>query len=209
MQPLPRRRSAGRATTARPLQAGRIAELAWAGQHEQAIAAATVALAGPRLAAARQVELLEQRAKSHSALGDHARAAEDAQAMLGLARQARSASLEALALCRLAAVHTRVERYAAAAESAQAAVAAARKAQQRALEGQALLRLSEAQFRQFDNGAALRHALQAAAIFEGLGDSIWQGRALWAQAYAHDQMGQARERDHTAARRAGTGPRGR
>ena len=36
------------------------------------------------------------------------------------------------------------------------------------------------------------------AIFQALGDAIWQGRALWAQAYAHDQLGQARERDRAA-----------
>ena len=176
----------------------RLAELAWAGQHEQAIAVATDALAAAGLDVALRVELLEQRAASRSALADHASAQVDAQAMLHLARDAHSPALEALALCRMAAVQTRLDRYLAAAESAQAALAAARQARHRWLQAMALFRLSEAQFRAFDNEAALRHAAEAVDIFRALGDRVWQGRALWAQAYAHDQMGRSRERERDA-----------
>ena len=78
-------------------------------------------------------------------------------------------------------------------------MAAARRARRRALEGLALFRLSEAQFRAYDNTEALRHAQQAVAIFEALGDAVWQGRALWAQGYAHDQLGQWRECERAAS----------
>jgi len=176
-----------------------IADSAWAGQHVQAVALATEALATPRLSSAQQIELLDRRADSRVALAAMDEALADAQAMLQLARRDGSAALQAQALCRLAAVQTRQNQLAQAAQSAADALTAARKARRRALEGLALFRLSEAQFRQFDNSAALRHAQQAAAIFESLGDSVWQGRALWAQAYAHDQLGQMRELERCAA----------
>ncbi len=179
-------------------RAAAIADLAWAGQHEQAIARADEALHAPRLGVAQRVELLDRRAESHLALGHMAQATADAQAMLDSARQTRSAALQAQALCRLAAVQTRQNQLTLAAQSAAAALAAARRARQPALRGLALFRLSEAQFRQFDNEQALQHAQQAAAIFEALGDGVWQGRALWAQAYAYDQLGQMRELERSA-----------
>jgi GAF domain-containing protein/CheY-like chemotaxis protein len=179
-------------------QAAQIAELAWAGQHDEVITLASAALATTRAGSARRVELLDQRAESHSALADHAHALEDAKAMLQEAHQAHSRALEALALCRMAAVQTRLGQLVPAAESARASLALARGCRNRRLEALALLRLSEAQFRNFDNAAALRHAQQAAVIFDALHDTVWQGRALWAQAFAHDQLGQAAERERSA-----------
>ncbi|MCU0919705.1 MAG: hypothetical protein MUF16_05130, partial [Burkholderiaceae bacterium] len=199
-QPTPhaprRRRSA--AEGAGPGPTAVIAELAWSGQHEQAVALATEGLAAPGLADAQRIALLDQRADSLLALRELDRAHADAQAMLDLARQAQRPALEAQALCRLAAVQTRQSQYAAAAQSARDALAAARRARRRALEGLALFRLSEAQFRAYANADALRHAQQAVAIFAALGDAVWQGRALWAQGYAHDQLGQWRECEQAA-----------
>jgi tetratricopeptide (TPR) repeat protein len=196
---VPRRRRAGaqRPSLAQTLRS--IAELAWSGQHEQAIERAGAALAAPRLGAAMQLELLDRRADSLCAISDMVRARDDAEAMLQRARRARSMALEALALCRLAAVQTRQGRLAQATDSAAAALAAARRSGKRKLEALALFRLSEAQFRAFDNAAALRHAEQAAAIFAALGDGIWQGRALWAMAFAHEQLGQLDERERSAS----------
>jgi hypothetical protein len=191
-----RRRSATQSAGPGPKAA--VAELAWAGQHEQAVARASDELAATGLAVARRIELLDQRADSHLALRELERAHDDAQSMLDLARQAQRPALLALALCRVAAVQTRQGQYAVAAQSAQQALAAARRARRRALEGQALFRLSEAQFRAYSNAEALRHARQAVAIFAALGDAVWQGRALWAQGYAHDQLGQWRECEHAA-----------
>ena len=147
-----------------------------------------------------RIELLDQRAESRSALADHAAAQEDAQAMLQLARRiaqpgARSAgAVPSWRRCRRGWTSTRKPP-----SPHRPRLAAARKARHRRLQGLALFRLSEAQFRSFDNAAALRHAQQAVAIFEALGDRVWQGRALWAQAYAHDQLGQARERERAAS----------
>jgi GAF domain-containing protein len=169
-----------------------IADSAWAGQHAQAVAQADAALAMAGLGAAQRAELLDRRADSHLALGHTAQALADAQAML---EQADTPLLQAQAQCRLAAVCLRQSQWAAAATAAHQALAEARRARQRRLQAMALFRLSEAQFRQYDNAAALRSAKKSAALFEALGDPVWQGRALWAQAYAHDQIGQARERE--------------
>ena len=63
----------------------RIAALAWAGKQAQAIAAATEALAAPRLGAAQRVALLDLRAESLIAEGRFDHAALDVDEMLALA----------------------------------------------------------------------------------------------------------------------------
>ncbi|HMO45977.1 MAG TPA: GAF domain-containing protein [Rubrivivax sp.] len=173
-----------------------IDDCAWSGQQAQAVALADAALAAPQ-AKARQIELLDRRAYSLMALGDTERAAADAQQMLQLAGEERRPALQALALCRLASLQIRQGRLAAAAASAGEALAAARRSGP-ALQAKALLQLGEAEFRRFDNRAALRHALEAARLFASLGDKAGQGRALWVQAYAHDQLGRTRERERCA-----------
>jgi signal transduction histidine kinase/DNA-binding response OmpR family regulator/tetratricopeptide (TPR) repeat protein len=175
-----------------------IADSAWGGQHAEAVALADEALAHEAHDAAQRVELLDRRADSLMALAETPRALADAQQMLQLADGAGSPGLRAQALCRLAAVQTRQSLYAEAAASAAAALAAARRSGRRALQAMALLRLSEAEFRRFHNRIALQHARQATQLFARLGDTVWQGRALWAEAYAHDQLGQARERERCA-----------
>jgi len=169
-----------------------IGDCAWAGQHAQAVALASEALAAPGLSATQQLDLLDRRAESLLALGDTAQALADAQAMQ---QRADNPSLRAQALCRLAAVQIRQSQWAAAGAAASEALIEARRARHRWLQAMALFRLSEAEFRQYDNAAALRSAQQSVALFEALGDRVWQGRALWAQGYAHDQLGQARERE--------------
>src|SRR5664279_4010933 len=61
-----------------PPMAERVRDLAWAGQHPQAIEQATRALAATGLAVAAQLDLLDLRAESHIAGGDLANAATDA-----------------------------------------------------------------------------------------------------------------------------------
>jgi signal transduction histidine kinase/CheY-like chemotaxis protein/tetratricopeptide (TPR) repeat protein len=178
---------------------GAMAECAWAGQHAQVVALATEALATPGLSSAQQIDLLDRRAESRTALAALDEALVDARAMLQLAQGDGGVVLLAQALCRLAAVQLRQSRFADAAVSATRALAAARRVPRPALQAMALFRLGEAQFRQYDNRTALQHAQQSAALFEALGDRVWQGRALWAQAYAHDQLGQPRERERCAA----------
>ncbi|MBX3642627.1 MAG: GAF domain-containing protein [Rubrivivax sp.] len=178
----------------------RIAALAWAGQHEAAVAAASAALDAPGIGAAQRLRLLDLRAESRCALDEHAAALDDARLMLQLAGTQRGHAPRVQALCRLAAVLMRAGQVGPAREHAAEALALAGRAGDPALEATALLRLAEAQFRSFDNAGALRHAHRAAALFEAQGDRVHQGRALWASAYALDQLNRAAERDRDAAR---------
>ncbi|MFO1215176.1 MAG: GAF domain-containing protein [Burkholderiaceae bacterium] len=197
-------------STARPSRApqqgprgsatARIAALAWAGQHEAAVAAASAALDAPGIGAAQRLRLLDLRAESRCALDEHAAALDDARLMLQLAGTQRGHAPRVQALCRLAAVLMRAGQVGPAREHAAEALALAGRAGDPALEATALLRLAEAQFRSFDNAGALRHAHRAAALFEAQGDRVHQGRALWASAYALDQLNRAAERDRDAAR---------
>ena len=165
-----------------------VADLAWTGRHEPAIARATEHLAARGLTPARRAELLDLRAESRIARGDFARAAEDAQQMLAWAR---TPALQALARCRMAFVQTRLGEFTTAAGAARQAQAAARQARKPWLEALALLRLSEALWRAGDDAAGLAAAEDAAARFERLGDAMWQGRALWSQAVALFKSGRA------------------
>ena len=197
-------------STARPSRApqqgprgsatARIAALAWAGQHEAAVAAASAALDAPGIGAAQRLRLLDLRAESRCALDEHTAALDDARLMLQLAGTQRGHAPRVQALCRLAAVLMRAGQVGPAREHAAEALALAGRAGDPALEATALLRLAEAQFRSFDNAGALRHAHRAAALFEAQGDRVHQGRALWASAYALDQLNRAAERDRDAAR---------
>ena len=82
------------------MNAQQIADLAWAGQHEQAIAAATAALKRKALAADDRMTLLDLRSESYIAVGDLALAAADAKAMKALAAREGDAALDASALRR-------------------------------------------------------------------------------------------------------------
>ena len=165
-----------------------VADLAWTGRHEPAIARATELLAGRRLGGARRAEVLDLLAESRMALGDFALAAENAKAMLALAR---TPALQALARCRMAFVQTRLGEFTTAAGAARQAQAAARRARKPWLEALALLRLSEALWRAGSAEEGLAAAEQAAECFEHLRDTMWQGRALWSQAVALHILGRA------------------
>jgi class 3 adenylate cyclase len=73
-----------------------VSGLAWAGQHAQAIELATAALAAAGLRVGSRLDLLDLRAESSIAQGDLERAGADADAMLGLADHARTATFKAL-----------------------------------------------------------------------------------------------------------------
>jgi signal transduction histidine kinase/DNA-binding response OmpR family regulator len=194
--PAPRRPAARHTLAARLRE---LEDLAWAGRHAQAEALAGETLAGPGLDPATQVALLDRRADSRIARGRLAAALDDVRRMQALADAAAAAALQARALLRRAALHTRQDQPADAEAAAAQALALARRARQRPLQAMALFRLAEAQFRRHDNAAARRHARAAAALFAALGDRVWQGRALWAEAYACDQLTLPRERDRLAA----------
>ncbi|MEY2897193.1 MAG: hypothetical protein RL669_1462, partial [Pseudomonadota bacterium] len=116
-----------------------VAGLARTGQHEQAVQAATSALAANGLSPQQQLSLFAQRAESLLALLRLNDAEADANAMLALARRTKSVAHQAQALACLAHVQTRQERSEVAQATAAAAVAAARHCRRRELVALALL----------------------------------------------------------------------
>jgi signal transduction histidine kinase/DNA-binding response OmpR family regulator len=157
----------------------RVADLAWAGRHEQAIAKATAALKRKRFDAGERMALLDLRAESRVALGDLKGAGDDAKAMNALAKQEGNAALQARAWCRESAILVRAGKAARGAQTAAAAMTAAKQSGDPALIAQALWRLAAAQAgARIDLSGASRRALRAATLFERLGDVVLQGRAL-------------------------------
>ena len=155
--------------TAQRLQA--VADLAWAGRHEEAIAAATAALRLKMLDADDAMTLLDLRSESHFALGDLQRAGDDAQAMKALAKQEGGAALTARALCRDSYVLVRGANPRRGAATAAIALKAAERSRDSGLMAQALWRLAFAQYNsRIDLPAAIRHARRAAAMFQRLGE---------------------------------------
>ena len=187
----------GNATVAAARQVG---DLAWAGQHAKAIELATRLLAAPRLSTAEQLELLDLRAESFGAQGDLERAVADADAMLGLARRAKTAAFIAHAQNRQAMVQTRRAEFKAAIATATAALRAAHRTRQTPLIARSLFRLAEAQMRENLTEQAVANATRSAELFENLGDASGHGRALWALAAAQSNLGHAAEADRAASR---------
>jgi murein endopeptidase len=68
----------------------RVRELAWSGQHAQAIELAAQALTVEKILPAEQMDLLDLRAESYIALGKLDLAAEDAAAMASLAKDQKT-----------------------------------------------------------------------------------------------------------------------
>ena len=186
-------------SVAAAIQAAR--DLAWAGQHAQAITLCTQTLAGEAIPPARHVELLDLRAESLIAAGRFPDAATDAAAMVALARATQEPALALLALNRKAVVLMRMGDNRTAVRVATKAVALARKTQQQALLAQSLLRLGEAQIRVDALDAALANGQQAAELFEAAGDLVGLGRAYWVIAFAHSNLSQD-ALSQAAARRA-------
>jgi signal transduction histidine kinase/CheY-like chemotaxis protein len=161
------------------MAAQQIVDLAWAGQHEHAIAVATAALAHKSVETDERITLLDLRSESYIAVGDLKRAAADAQSMKALAKREAGVALLARALCREAFVQSRLGDQRAAIATAAAALKAARRSRQPQLEALSLWRLAGAQIAgRIDPGAAVANAKRAADIFASLGDTIQQGRAL-------------------------------
>ncbi len=174
-----------------------VADLAWAGQHEQAIRKATAALERKSLAAADRMTLLDLRSESYIALGDLKAAAADAQAMKALAKRDGGMALLARALCRESNVRTRDVDPHGGATVAAAALKAAERSRVPELVALALMRLAAAQSNtRIDLPAAIRHATRAAAMFGRLGNTSLRSRALQTLSgalWASDQSAAARK----------------
>jgi tetratricopeptide (TPR) repeat protein len=174
-----------------------VADLAWAGRHDEAIAAATAALKLKTLDANDAMTLLDLRAESHYAIGDMQGAGDDAQAMKKLAKQKGGAALQARALCRESYVLVRGANPHRGVAIGALALKGAEKSRDAGLIAQASWRLSIAQSNSRTNlPAAIRHARRAAAMFQRQGDAALQGRALQtlsAALWASDGIGASRK----------------
>ena len=152
------------------MAAQQIADLAWAGQHEQAIAVATSALARKSVESDERMTLLDLRSESCVAIGDLKRAAEDAQSMKVLAKRDGSVALLTRALCREAFVQSRQGNQRAAVATATAALKAARRSRQPGLEALSLWRLAGAQVAgRIDLGATVGNAEACSQYFRFAG----------------------------------------
>jgi tetratricopeptide (TPR) repeat protein len=184
-----------------PPTADRVRDLAWAGQHAQAIELATAALAAARLSVASRLDLLDLRAESWIASGKLDRAAQDAAAMVELASREKSPGVKARALNRKAVVQMRQGDMKPAVATANAATKAARQSRQKPLLAASLLILGEVQSRSGTYEAGRKTAQQAVELFEAVGVSSGAGRAYWVIAMAWHQLGRVKE-SRPAAQRA-------
>jgi GAF domain-containing protein/CheY-like chemotaxis protein len=177
----------------------RVGDLAWAGQHAQAIELATAALATTALTVADRLDLLDLRAESFIAQGDLARAGADAAEMLDLANRAKTAGPKAQARNRLSLVQMRGGDLKGALATANAALKASRQSKQVGLEAMSLFRLAEAQFRSKVNlEQAAWDAVRAVELFHALGRPADEGRAQWVIAAARASQGRVAESDQAA-----------
>jgi tetratricopeptide (TPR) repeat protein len=180
-----------------------IRELAWIGQHAQAISLASQALSGPGVKPSEQMDLLDLRAESYIAHGKLDLAVKDARTMDKLAK---TGAHKAQAFNRLALVQMRTGDLKAAVKSATAAVktkhGSPRSVTERgtspALRAESLFRLSEAQFRTRQSEAAIATAQKAIALFQELGDLSGAGRTQWSLANAFFDMNRAEDSRHAA-----------
>ncbi len=177
----------------------RISDLAWAGQHAQAIEKTTTALGATGLSMQSRLDLLDLRAESFIAQGDLERAGADAGAMLDLADRAKTPALKAQARNRLALVQMRKGELKGALASATVALKAARQSRQTPLVATSLLRLAEIQSRiGADYEQAAQNAARAAELFQTLEQPSGQGRARWVISMARSSQGRAAEADQAA-----------
>ena len=176
--------------------ARRVAELAWAGRHAQAIELATSALGSAE--PGERIDLLDLRCESHLAQGDLARARDDVTALVELAGRTNDPARVAQAGNRLAMVQIHAGDSRTAIATAESALASARAAKDQVLEATSLLRLAEACMRVEEIERAIAAALDSARLFRAAHRPAGEGRALWALSAARSNLGHARE-----AQRAG------
>ena len=194
-------KSPRRATAARPVVRApdEVAALAWAGQQERAVEAATASLAKARSTAER-LSLLDLRSAALLAGGQPEHALGDAKAMLDIGKRARKSEWVATALCRQASIEVRIGRSRDAVATGEAALSAARRCGSRGAEAMALMRLGEAQSRVRDSELGARAAMQAARLWKALGDRVNEGRSWWVVSIARSSQGRTEEADRAAGK---------
>ena len=174
-----------------------LADLAWAGQHAQAVEEASAALAGRAATGTLRARLLELRCSSRLALGDLQGAAADAAALVQENGAPRTSAWHVRGLGWQSQVLARAGELGRALEAATRAAALAAGLDDPPTRAIALLRLSEAQWRAGQPAAALTSGRRALALYESQADDNGMALACWSIAFAHSRMG-----DVKASRRA-------
>ena len=173
-------------------------DLAWTGQHAQAIEAVSAALAAPGCDDDVRLALLELRAESRTAQGEMDRARDDAEAMLAIAERTGLPAFAAQALNCQSLLHIRSAQLQPAVDCATRALAAAKRSRRKTLLSFSLLRLAEAQMRARASEPALRNAMAVARLFESQGDVVHRGRSMWVAAAALANLGHTARSERTA-----------
>ena len=169
-------------------------DLAWAGQHEQAVALAAQALAHRSATLAERIALHDLRVESLVALGRLAEAEKETHALgkLGTARSSSDESLviKALALSARSEVWRRQGRQQLGLGIAREAVVAARQTADAELLARCLLRLASAQANARDGDAGVSSGREALALAQAVGDVMGQGYAHRVLAVSLTNVGQ-------------------
>ena len=150
-------------------------ELAWSGQHAQAIALATRTLAAGNLPEPEILDLLDTRTESYIAIGQVGLAEQDAALLLRLARASEDPALLAQALNRTVRLQNLLGDPQAAIENATAALGLPHASQR--LRAASLLGLAEGHFFLSQFNATRESAAQAAQLFEANADLSGAGHA--------------------------------
>ena len=171
----------------------RVRNLAWTGQHAQAIELATQALAYSKIKPTEQMDLLDLRAESYIAQGKSDLAAKDANAMVKLANKAKKPTLKAQALIRKGVVQGLKDEDEKAIRTLNSALKIARRNSAKHLEAESSYRLGELQLYLNLNEQAIHFAQQAADLYLSLGNPFRVGRALRVVAFACFRLGRREE----------------
>ncbi|MGZ9224942.1 MAG: tetratricopeptide repeat protein, partial [Anaerolineales bacterium] len=171
----------------------RVRNLAWTGQHAQAIELATQALAYSKIKPTEPTDLLDLRAESYIAQGKLDLAKKDANAMLKIANASKKAALKAQALIRKGVVQGFQDEYETSLRTLTSALKIARRYSAKHLEAESLYRLGELQLYLNRNEQAVHFAQQAADLYMSLGDPSRLGRSLRVVAFACFRLGRREE----------------
>jgi GAF domain-containing protein/CheY-like chemotaxis protein len=164
-------------------------DLAWTGQHAQAVDVLSQAIECAQADDEMSLALLEARAESLVMLGEMNRALADADAMRTIGDLTGRADFAVRALISLARIHGPSGRIDVALKAAEEALRIARRSRRKPLLARALAAVAVAQVRPRDSTAAVRNGTEAARLFAELGDPVARGRALWSVACALDDLG--------------------
>src|SRR5215211_5511166 len=171
----------------------RVRELAWAGQHSQAIELASQELSKSDWQSDLRMDLLDLRAESYIAQGKFDLAAQDVAAMVKVANAKKMPALKAQAFNRKAYIQINKGDLKAALKTATFSLKAARLSKQKLFIAESLLLLSEVQFRVNSNELAIQNAEQAANLFHTLGNLSGEGRSYWCIAAAYNNLARTEE----------------